>query len=292
MPHMTKYHQIVLKNYDQLTKNQKKIAQFLLDNPDEIAFSSIEIISEKLNVGKATIVRLAQTLGYKGYLELRTELLNHLRSNLSPTKKLKKFIDDTHLKSDFLSNIAKNEIENIQHTLKSLNQENFDKAVDILFSASHIYTMGLGISSYLSQLAAYFLNRITNRSQAFNHGSLNFKEQIISLPTDAALIAISLPPYSIETIEAAEFAQSEKIRVVAITDKLISPIVKYADVIFTVNTHNIVFINTVSAVLFLIYALSAGIGLTDREASLKVFESFEKAQSKTGHDVRLELFKT
>ena len=73
MPELTYYKQLILDHVSHLTKNQKKIAQFVLDHPEEIAFSSIDVIARKLKVGKATIVRLAQTLGYKSFLELKTE---------------------------------------------------------------------------------------------------------------------------------------------------------------------------------------------------------------------------
>ncbi|OQX87732.1 hypothetical protein B6D60_03330 [candidate division KSB1 bacterium 4484_87] len=290
MADLTSYKKLILKNFDRLTKNQKKIAQFLLDHPEEIALSSIDTIADKLNVGKATVVRLAQSLGYKGFLELKTELTNRLRDDISPSKKLKAALKNSHLRSKFLTTIATDEIQNIQETLYSMDQAAFDKAVKILKDASHIYTMGLGISAYLSQLAAYFLNKLSLKASAFGHGSFSFHEQILSLSPKDALIAISLPPYSIETIKGAEVAQSRGIKVISITDKLISPITKYSDVVFPVKTNNIVFINSIGAIFVIIYALATGLGLSDKESALKALEQFENAQSDFGFDVRKDFF--
>lgn len=291
MADLSCYKQLILDHISQLTKNQKKIAQFLLDHPDEIAFSSIEVIADKLNIGKATIVRLAQTLGYKGFLELKTELSNKLRDDLNLTQKFRNIIESPPLKTDFVATIAANEIENIQNSLQALDRDAFDKAIQILSKAPKIYTMGLGISSFLSQLAAYFLNRITMKAKAFTHGSVSYHEQILSLLPGDCIIGISLPPYSIATIEAAENAQSKGIKVIAITDKLVAPIAQYADVVLIAQTHNIVFINAVSAVLVIIYILATGVGLHDREQSLKVLSLFEKANSEYGFDVRTDFFK-
>jgi len=290
MADLTSYKKLILKNFDRLTKNQKKIAQFLLDHPEEIALSSIDTIADKLNVGKATVVRLAQSLGYKGFLELKTELTNRLRDDISPSKKLKAALKNSHLRSKFLTTIATDEIQNIQETLYSMDQAAFDKAVKILKEAPHIYTMGLGISAYLSQLAAYFLNKLSLKARPFSHGSFSFHEQIISLSKNDALIAISLPPYSIETIKGAEVAQSRGIKVISITDKLISPITKYSDVVFPVKTHNIVFINSIGAIFVIIYALATGLGLSDKELALKALEQFENAKSDFGFDVRKDFF--
>lgn len=291
MRDLSDYEKLVLDKFSKLTKNQKKIAQFLLDHPEEIALSSIDVIAEKLKVGKSTIVRLAQTLGYDGFLELKTELSNKLRKDLSLTKKFKDALKSESARSDFLSTIADNEIKNIHSTIESFDRDHFKKAILIFVSAPNIYTIGVGLSSLLADIAAYYLNRITMRTKTFNHGILSFQEQIISLNKGDAILAISLPPYAYPTIEAAENARYRGIKVVSITDKITSPIVQYSDVVFTAKTDNIVFINTVSAVLTIIYDLAAGIGLSDRATSLTALALFEKVESDYGFDVHTDFFK-
>ncbi|RKY81684.1 hypothetical protein DRQ07_03395, partial [candidate division KSB1 bacterium] len=231
------YKELIVEKFDKLTKNQKKIAQFLLDHPEEFAFSSIEILADKLKVGKSTIVRLAQSLGYDGFLELKTELSNKLRSDLSPTKKFKEALKSEPAKSHFISILAQNEVNNIQATIQKFDRELFNKAVKIFVSAPNIYTMGVGISYFIAEIAAFYLNRITMRAKVFTHGVMSFEEQIISLKRDDAILVISLPPYSYSTIEAAEAAQYRGIKIVAITDKLTSPITQFSDVVFTIETN-------------------------------------------------------
>ncbi|UCE05421.1 MAG: MurR/RpiR family transcriptional regulator [bacterium] len=291
MPDLTYFKQLILDHISHLTKNQKKIAQFLLDHPEDIAFSSIDMIADKLSVGKATIVRLAQTLGYSSFLELKTELSNKLRNDLNPTKKFRDAIDNLPHKTDFLTIVITNEIKNIQNTLQLLDRDAFDKAIKILLNAPKIYTMGLGISSLLSQLAAYFLNRITMKATAFTHGSISFHEQIVSLKPGDCIIRFSLLPYSIATIESAENAKSKGIKIISITDELIVPVAQYSDIDFTARTHNIVFISTVSAVLVIICALAIGVGIRDRAKSLQILSLFEKAKTEYGFDVRTDFFK-
>ena len=285
------YKELIVEKFDKLTKNQKKIAQFLLDHPEEFAFSSIEILADKLKVGKSTIVRLAQSLGYDGFLELKTELSNKLRSDLSPTKKFKEALKSEPAKSHFISILAQNEVNNIQATIQKFDRELFNKAVKIFVSAPNIYTMGVGISYFIAEIAAFYLNRITMRAKVFTHGVMSFEEQIISLKRDDAILVISLPPYSYSTIEAAEAAQYRGIKIVAITDKLTSPITQFSDVVFTIETNNIVYINTISSALTLIYILSAGVGLSDRTTSLTALSLFEKVESDYGFDIHSDFFK-
>ncbi len=291
MADLSHYKQLIFNNFNKLTKNQKKIAQYLLDHPEEFAFSSVETIAEKLNVGKSTIVRLAQTLGYEGFLELKTELSNELRSDLSLTKKFKDALKSSPAKSDFIATIANNEINNIRSTMQSFDKDLFYKAVKIFVAAPNIYTMGVGISSFIAQIAAYYLNRVTMRARSFTHGSLSLEEQIISLKKDDAILIISLPPYAYPTIEAAEAAQYRGIKIISITDKLTSPITQFSDVVFTTETDNIVFINTISSVLTIVYILAAGVGLSDRATSLTALSLFEKVESEYGFDIHTDFFK-
>ncbi|MFZ5515275.1 MAG: MurR/RpiR family transcriptional regulator [Candidatus Zhuqueibacterota bacterium] len=291
MPEISAYKQLILNNISQLTKNQKKIAQFLIDHPEEIAFSSIDTIADKLKVGKATIVRLAQALGYKGFLELKAELSDRLRDNLTATKKFKDVLDNAPLKSDFVSVIANNEIENIRLTFDKLDRASFDKAVDLCVSASKIYTIGAGISMHLSQLTAYFLNRITLKAAAFTSCGFSFHEQILAIKKEDTIIAISLVPYTLATIEAAEMAHSKGVRVISITDKLVAPIAEFSDVVFPVSSENIVFINTASAILTFVCALATGIGLKDRSHSLEVLSSLEGIKTNFDFDVHTDYFR-
>lgn len=291
MSEFTAYKQLILDNISHLTKNQKKIAQFLIDHPEEIAFSSIDIIADKLNVGKATIVRLAQALGYKGFLELKTELSVKLRDNLSATKRFKAAMESEPLTTDFITTIANGEIENIRATIEKLDRTSFNVAVDMCVKAQRIYTLGAGISQYLSQLTAYFLNRITLKASSFTNGGFSFHEQVLSTTKDDVIITFSLPPYTIATIEAAEMAKSKNIGIISFTDKLVAPIAEYSDVVFPVFTENIVFTNTISAISMLVCALATGIGLKDRTTSLKALTSFEATKTEFGFDVHTDFFK-
>ncbi len=285
------YKQLIIDNFERLTKNQKKIAKYFLDHPEEFAFSSIDQIANRLNVGKSTIVRLAKTLGYEGFLGLKLELSTKIRSDFSQTKKFTDTLKDLQTKTDFISILTNNEIKNIQTTIQKIDQHLFNKAIEIFITAGEIYTLGLGISAFLSEMAAYYFNRMNMKTKAFTHGSISFEEQIISLKKNDAVLLISLPPYLDSLIEAAELARYRGIKIVTITDQIISPIAQFSDVVFICDTNNIVFVNTVSSILSIIYILTTGIGLSDRTTSLTSLSLLEKTESEYGFDIHSEFFK-
>lgn len=291
MADLVRYKQLIIEKFNDLTKNQKKIAQYFIDHPEEFAFSSIDSIAKELNVGKSTIVRLAKVLGYDGFLELKSELSNILRDDLSQTKKFTDTLKNLSPRTDFISIISNNEISNIQSTVQKIDKDMFNKAVQIFIAAPNIYTIGSGLASFLSEIAAYYFNRLNMKTRAFTHGSVNFEEQIISLKRNDAILIISLPPYSYSTTIAAEAARYRGIKIVSITDQLTSPVSQYSDVVFVADTNNIVFVNTVSSILSLIYVLTTGIGLSDRTTSLTSLSLLEKVESEYGFDIHSEFFK-
>jgi len=288
---LIQYKQLIVENFDKLTKNQKKIAQFFIDHPEEFAFSSIDSLAKQLEVGKSTIVRLAKVLGYDGFLELKIELSNKLRGDLSQTKKFTETLKSLSPRADFISLISNKEIENIRSTVEKIDKDVFNKAVQIFIAANNIYTLGSGVSAFLSEMAAYYFNRMNMKTKAFTHGSVNFEEQIISLKKDDALLIITLPPYSYAAVEAAEAARYRGIKIVSITDRITSPISQFSDIVFTCDTDNIVFVNTVSSILAIIYILTTGIGLSDRTTSLTSLSLLEKVESEYGFDIHSEFFK-
>ncbi|HEX2982163.1 MAG TPA: MurR/RpiR family transcriptional regulator [Ignavibacteriales bacterium] len=290
MADLLQYKQLIVNNFPRLTKNQKRIAQYFIDHPEEFAFSSIDTIANKLNVGKSTIVRLAKALGYDGFLELKIELSNKLRDDFSQTKKFTDTLKNQSTRVDFISILSNNEARNIQSTIQKIDKNMFNEAIKIFIAAPNIYTLGSGISRFLSEIAAYYFNRMNMKTKAFTHGSVSFEEQIISLKKDDAILIISLPPYTYSNIEAAEAARYRGVKVISITDQITSPISQYSDVVFVCDTENIVFINTVCSILSLIYVLATGIGLSDRTTSLTSLSLLEKVESEYGFDIHAEFF--
>ena len=62
---------LIREKYPGLPENQRKVADFLLQHLEEAPFLSVVEIEERSGASKATVVRLAQHLGYSGFLEMR-----------------------------------------------------------------------------------------------------------------------------------------------------------------------------------------------------------------------------
>jgi len=112
---MDRYKEIkdkIKSKYDSFPKNQRKIADFFVNNFDRIPFLNVQELSESTGSSVASIVRFAQRAGYKGFSELREAITDSLQRGMKNSEIFpllaKHKIDD-----DLLTEVANLDIKNI-----------------------------------------------------------------------------------------------------------------------------------------------------------------------------------
>ncbi len=265
----------VKKQLPHLTKSQKIVADYMVENPQKFALSSLRELEAELKISKSTIVRLAQALGYEGFYGMKAEFLNEIRNNLEPIQRFKKFLSLPHEKINFIELIAAETINNIQRTVQLVDPVQCQKAIDLIKKADHVYFIGMGISNCLAEMATYLFTRASIKASFMPYGALKFAEQIISMPRNSVVFAFSFPPYSQETIVAARYAQQKRLKVISITDKLTSEITKYSDVCLQAAVESVTISNSIMSVLVLLYSIIAQLGNELKDKTLKTIKAIE-----------------
>ena len=67
----------IRENYDSFSKSHRKLADYILDNPGDVAFLSINELSQVTGISPATITRFAYKLEFQGYNEFQRGLYEH-----------------------------------------------------------------------------------------------------------------------------------------------------------------------------------------------------------------------
>jgi len=88
------FSQIISDNYKNLTKSEKRIANYLRKNQEESAFLSAGEIADRLGLSEATLVRFARTLGFSSYPAMRTILQEAFRHRVTHSTRLRSRLDD------------------------------------------------------------------------------------------------------------------------------------------------------------------------------------------------------
>ena len=261
----------ILAAYQRLPANQQRVADFILKQPHDLAFLTTDSLSETLKVSKATIVRFAQSLGYRGFTQLQNEVLDAVQSTLRSPERYKVSLGKISNEGT-LTLVAQHEVQNINRTVQYVERATFKSVVDLLRDARKVYTMGIGISSLLAQVFSYELNQVGIESQALESGTLRFVEHLALARRGDVIASFSFAPYSRETIEAAKYARKRGLTVVTITDKLTSPITFHADHVLAVRTENMLHTNSISAISVLINAVVTEVALKNKTAVSKMFK--------------------
>src|SRR5438270_981046 len=57
--------------FDEFSRSQKDVAQYIVDHLDEAAFQTAEELARRANTSSSTVVRFSQALGFEGFPELQ-----------------------------------------------------------------------------------------------------------------------------------------------------------------------------------------------------------------------------
>src|SRR3954452_12302952 len=75
-PHEASGHQTlsayIRARFDDFSRSQKDVAQYIVDHLDEAAFQTAEELARRANPSSSTVVRFSQALGFEGFPELQS----------------------------------------------------------------------------------------------------------------------------------------------------------------------------------------------------------------------------
>lgn len=275
---MARYKEIkkrIQQKYNTLPKNQQRVGNYLINNLDEIPFMSIHDLSKVVEVSVASIVRFAQGIGFTGFNELRAEIASSLKNQLS-NKEIFPLFEKHQTKEDILTEVANVDITNINNTLSIIDRKTFDEIINRINSADRVFTAGLGISYLLSEILAYQLAQVGIDASALKHTHTLFHEQVLFINRNDLLVTFSFPPYSKETVEAAQFANEKGIDVISITNKNASPVTFHSKASLIVKSDNMLYTNSFAAISVLINAIATACAVKKRGRANKILKETEK----------------
>ncbi|UCH10033.1 MAG: MurR/RpiR family transcriptional regulator [Fidelibacterota bacterium] len=271
----------IRNHYQELSRNQKLLAEYIIDHLDRIPFLSVQEVSDNSGASTATIVRFAQRIGFSGYGDLKEAISLVLQESF----KKNVFPSMAGLGDDVLSSVARQDLQDINDTLVGLDRDDFNRTIELILQADIVYTAGLGVSYLLAQLLAYQLNQAGIESRSLQRGSTSFLEQLLFAGEEDLLIVLSYPPYSKETIEAAKYAIEKKVKVVAITNKPASPVTFYSTISLVARSENVLYTNSFAAMAVLMNAIATECASGDKPRAEQMLHEVERIYKSYGDTI-------
>lgn len=264
----------IQKSFSKLSKGQKLIAQFIIDNYDKAAFMTASKLGTKVGVSESTVVRFANALGFDGYPELQRALQEIIKTKLTTVQRVEMSNEYTN-EGALLKKVLKSDMENIRSTLENMDYELFQAVVDQIFKADKIYIVGLRSSTALADYFGFYLNLILDNVKVVSYGISDIFEQMLRISKNDLVIGISYPRYSNRTIEVIKYAREEGAPIISITDSLLSPIASLSDYCLTAKSNMVSFVDSLVAPLSLINALIVAVGMREKDEIRGYFKKLE-----------------
>ncbi|MGI6778602.1 MAG: MurR/RpiR family transcriptional regulator [Acetivibrionales bacterium] len=264
----------VSEKFDMLTHSQKTVAAYVLDNLDTIAFNTLEDIAYKIGVSTTTIIRFARILGFNGYSDMQKEIQTVIRNKVTLPERLS--VATTHTTKDkLLTDCFKNDIMNINRTLKMLSEDNLSVVVDSIANAGNIYIVGMRSSFALAHYTASRLGQIKENVRLIQSVGMIYPEEIVGAKAGDICIAFLFPRYSKTTANIVSWFKKKGIKVILITSQSHVAVDSYADIILPCDVSGISYKNSFVAPMCLINYIAAAVALNNYDESIKTLKQTE-----------------
>lgn len=267
---------LIEASYHTFSKGQRRIADFVSENYDKAVSMTAARLGQTVGVSESTVVRFAIELGYKGFPQFQKALKELVKKRLSSVQRMKLASDKLSAGENMVSAVIQDDIRNLNATAQMVDQEAFQKAVDLIDQARKVYVVGGRSCGMLASFLTYYLNYIRDRVHLVSSDSLTESlEEIYRIGEEDVVVAISFPRYSLKTQQTVAFAKNRQARIVAITDGEQSPLNRYADCCIFARSDMVSFVDSLVAPLSVINALLAAISLRNKDSVTETLRSME-----------------
>ena len=264
------------EKYRDLSKGQKRVAEYVLDNYDKAVFLTAARLGEVVGVSESTVVRFATQLGYKGYPEFQKALEELVRNRLNSIQRMKVTYGRIS-QSQILETVLQSDIEKIKQTLNGIDHLAFNQAIDTILNARKIYVLGIRSCAPLAAFMSFYLNLLCDNVIAVNtNSSSDIFEQLIRIGEEDVIIGISFPRYSQRTLKALEFASKRKAKIITLTDSVHSPINIYSSCNLIARSDMASIVDSLVAPLSVVNALIVALCMKKQEEVIGTLETLEQ----------------
>ncbi|MDD9265613.1 MurR/RpiR family transcriptional regulator [Paenibacillus sp. GCM10023248] len=211
-----------------LTPMEQQAARYMLDYPESAVGCSIQKLAKEADVSEATIIRLAQSLGYQGFKELKLAIVANVAVERSEQHPYRQFQVDGPTES-LLESISNNNIKSIKDTLMVLDAAQVEQAIGLLSEARKIAIFGIESSAVI---ADDFRHKASRLGMWCEVGASEDAQAIIAanLTEGDAVLAISYSGQTEAVLRAMEIAKRRGARLISLTQFGVNPVAQIADI--------------------------------------------------------------
>lgn len=211
---------------EQLPASERKIAQFILENPQSILNKTVNDIGAQAKTSGAAVIRLCKSLGLNGFQDLKVRIAGDL---VKPAEQGYRDIEPGESYFSIVQKTTSNSIQSIRDSAEMINYEELERAVQTLLSAQNVHFFGIGASNIIAKDAQQKFLRIQKNATAFTDTHL-VATLIANAKKDDVVFAISHSGETAEIIKVISLAKERGVKTISLTKYGQSSVASSADI--------------------------------------------------------------
>ena len=207
------------KQVNQMTKSQKKAANYLLFNMDKLLFFTADELAKAANVSTATVVRFARELDFEGYTDMQKAARLRFHDREEEPEDLPQSSPEEDSSEYLLEKSFRQDIQNLKRTFQDLSREDLERACTLLKTSRRVYLVGMRISRSMATYAYINWGMLRKGVHLIHNEGLDYAEELIEINSEDLIVAFWAPRYNRATYQMLSHAKRQKASVLLITNR-------------------------------------------------------------------------
>jgi DNA-binding MurR/RpiR family transcriptional regulator len=252
--------------FDDFSRSQKDVAQYIVDHLDEAAFQTAEELARRANTSSSTVVRFSQALGFEGFPELQQAARDEYRRR--PAGATEQIGGTAPLFSldhtEFEAALAADHV-NVEDTAHKLSRSDVEAAIDAIVSAEKVLIAGTDQMAFFASYLRHLLMLLDLRAEIVASPSQEALGRLSRIDSATLVIGLSAGrPHPLIT-RTMKLARHRKAPTMAITDATLSEVARLARIRLYYSSNTPAFVRSHTALLSIIQALAYGVYARDAQ---------------------------
>jgi DNA-binding MurR/RpiR family transcriptional regulator len=251
--------------FDDFSRSQKDVAQYIVDHLDEAAFQTAEELARRASTSSSTVVRFSQALGFEGFPELQQAARDEYRrrpnnSSAGAAVAVAPLFSLDH--TEFESALASDHV-NVEETARKLSRNAVEGAVDAIVKAEKVLIAGTDQMAFFASYMRHLLMLLDLRAEIVASPSQEALGRLSRIDEQTLVVGLSAGrPHPLIT-RTMKLARHRKAPTLAITDATLSEVAKLARIKLYYSSNTPAFVRSHTALLSIIQALAYGVYARD-----------------------------
>jgi len=264
--------------FDDFSRSQKDVAQYIVDHLDEVAFQTAEELARRANTSSSTVVRFSQALGFEGYPELQQSAREEYRRRhatpalpigLGPVAPL--FSLD---QNEFETMLAADHV-NVEDTARKVSRSEVEAAVEAIATTPRLLVAGTDQMAFFASYLRHLLMLLDLRAEIVASPSQEALGRLSRIDDETLVIGLSAGRPHPLVVRAMKLARHRKARTIAITDATLSEVAKLAQIRLYYSSNSPAYVRSHTALLSMVQALAYGVYARDADGYADRIKAFK-----------------